>query len=240
MDDSGVPVANPRFRAKADPALRRQQRRLRWQKTKDGQPRRQMSRRGSRRRRKEVVRLRRLHRRVANQRKTYARQVAARLVRENDLIAVEALNIKGLARSRLAKAIADAGWGVLVSAIEQAAEGRCAVVKVDPRYTSQECPGCGQRRRKHLGQRRHTCPCGLDLQRDHASAIVIKKRGRLGPREAERARRGERASVNTGPETAAVPGSARGPENGHPQSGTIGSIRGALDSGGLSLMETGS
>ena len=209
-DDVGGVVANPRFRAASAPVVRRQQRRLRWQRAKDGTPRRTMSQRGSKRRAKAVARLRRLHRRVANQRKTHARQLAARLVQANDLIVVEDLNVRGLARSRLSKAITDAGWSIVVQAVEDAAAGRCAVVKVNPRHTSQDCPGCGARRRKPLGQRWHRCPCGLVLPRDHASAIMIKLRGGLAPQAAERAQRGERAAGNTGRETAAVPARASG------------------------------
>ena len=80
MDDSGKPIANPKFRAKSASALRRVQRKLRYRRSKSGHPKRQMSRRGGNRRAKVVKHLRRLHRRVANQRLTYARQTAARLV----------------------------------------------------------------------------------------------------------------------------------------------------------------
>ena len=211
MDDSGTPVTNPKFHAKSASALRRVQRKLRYKRSKSGHPKRQMSRRGGNSRAKVVKRLRRLHRRVANQRLTYARQTAARLVQGNDLIVVENLNIRGLAKSRLAKAVTDAGWGVLVGAIENAAEGRCTVVKVDPRRTSQECPDCGAINKKPLKQRWHKCSCGLEMERDHASAIVIKRRGCLDPRVASTCSRGERATGNTEPETAAVPGFASGP-----------------------------
>lgn len=208
-DDAGGVEVNPRYRAAAEPAMRRAQRQLRWRRSKDGRPRRAMSRRGSRRRRKQVERLRRLHRKVANQRKTNARRAAARIVSRADRVVVEDLNVRGLARSRLSRAITDAGWSTLVEAIEDRAEGSggCDVVRVDPRGTSQTCPGCGVVRRKGLQERRHRCPdCGLVLHRDHAAALIIKSRGSTVPRLAERGRRGRRASGKTGsPPAAAVP-----------------------------------
>jgi transposase len=53
--------------------------------------------------------------------------------------------------------------------------GRHAV-GVNPNGTSQECPVCGWVAPKKLSERIHRCPCGLVLDRDHASAQVIKAR----------------------------------------------------------------
>jgi putative transposase len=51
------------------------------------------------------------------------------------------------------------------------------VVKVDPKYTSQECPNCHALEKKSLSERVHRCDCGLTIGRDHAAAFVILGRG---------------------------------------------------------------
>ena len=49
---------------------------------------------------------------------------------------------------------------------------------VEPHYTSQECPDCGVMVNKSLSTRTHTCKCGCLLQRDHAAAINILRKGK--------------------------------------------------------------
>ncbi len=52
------------------------------------------------------------------------------------------------------------------------------VVKVNPRGTSQHCAICLNRVPKELSDRWHNCPhCGVSMQRDHNSALLIKKVG---------------------------------------------------------------
>ena len=46
----------------------------------------------------------------------------------------------------------------------------------NPRYTSQECSGCGKLVPKKLSERWHECECGISLHRDHNAALVILKR----------------------------------------------------------------
>jgi putative transposase len=95
------------------------------------------------------------------------------------LIAVEDLNVKGLAGGMLAKSVHDAGWSMFVAMLVYKAE--CAgrrVEKVDPRDTSQTCV-CGARVPKTLADRWHDCPaCGLSAGRDHVSARIILSRAR--------------------------------------------------------------
>ncbi|MGO8951184.1 MAG: zinc ribbon domain-containing protein [Ktedonobacterales bacterium] len=48
------------------------------------------------------------------------------------------------------------------------------VVAVAPRFTSQDCSGCGERVEKSLSIRTHRCPsCGLVLDRDENAARNI-------------------------------------------------------------------
>ncbi len=123
-------------------------------------------RRGSKRRRKAVARVAALHGKVRRQRLDLAHKTAFTLVRDHDLIAVEALQIANMtrrakarpdpdqpgqflpngqaARSGLNKSILDAGWGVFLAILQTKAEsaGR-VVVEVNPANTSRTCAVCG-------------------------------------------------------------------------------------------------
>ncbi len=95
-----------------------------------------------------------------------------------DLIAFENLNIKGLARTRLAKSILDAAWGSFLNILQTVAvkRGKWAIGD-DPRGTSIECSGCSKRVEKTLKDRVHDCPhCGLVIDRDWNSGINILNR----------------------------------------------------------------
>lgn len=139
--------------------------------------------RGSNRRAKVKANVARIHETIHSTRDTYLHQVSADLVRRFDLIAVEDLNIRGLAQSRLAKSIHDAAWGRLRFMLTYKAE--CAggqVIAVDARYTSQDCSRCGNRVTKALSERVHSCTsCGLVLGRDHNAALNILHRAVVRP-----------------------------------------------------------
>jgi putative transposase len=120
---------------------------------------------------------------IKNTRRTYLHQVSRKLVDIYDLIAVEKLNIKGLAKSALAHSVYDASWGILIGMLRYKAEKAGAkLVEVDPKYTSQDCSGCGTRVTKTLSARVHICPdCGLTLDRDHNAARNILHRAVVSP-----------------------------------------------------------
>jgi putative transposase len=132
---------------------------------------------GSSRRRKAVLLLQRANVHVRNQRADFQHKLSRRLVNEYGLIAVEDLNVKGLAGGMLAKSVHDAGWSMFIAMLSYKAESAGRVlVKVDPRGTSQTCL-CGQRVAKTLADRWHDCPaCGLSASRDHVSAQVLLQR----------------------------------------------------------------
>jgi len=156
--------------------------------------------RGSNSRTKAKARVQRIHETIRNTRSTYLHQVSADLVRRFDLIAIEDLNIKGLAQSRLAKSIHDAAWGRLRFMLAYKAE--CAggqLVAVDARYTSQDCSRCGERVSKSLSERVHSCQsCGLVLGRDHNAALNILHRAVVRPALPNVADYSVRATGSTG------------------------------------------
>jgi putative transposase len=160
-------IAAPKFLRKAERTLKSAQRRVSRRK------------KGSNRRKKAIIKLAKQHKKVADTRKDFHFKTANNLLKKYDVIAVEKLNIKGLAKTRLAKSINDAGWGQFISILTVKAENAgLKVVAINPNGTSQECSSCGQKVKKQLSQRTHNCPsCKVSLCRDLNASINIKNRG---------------------------------------------------------------
>lgn len=134
---------------------------------------------GSANYRKQANRVARVHQRVRRQRHDFHYKTAHKLVKNYDLIAVEDLNIKGLAKTNLAKSIYDVAWGKFITILEAVAV-KCGVwvVKVNPYGTSQDCSSCGIKVPKDLSIRTHEChKCGSVLDRDVNASVNILQRG---------------------------------------------------------------
>ncbi len=160
---------NPKWLQKSEKRLKRKQRRLSRKK------------KGSKNREKAKQKLQCLYDHVANQRKDHLHKVSRSLVDRYDLICMEDLQVKGMMKNhRLAKSIANAGWGRLTVYIEYKTKfaGKIAI-KVPPHHTSQLCSsGCGTIVKKDLSVRIHKCSvCGLEIDRDVNAAINILHRG---------------------------------------------------------------
>jgi putative transposase len=134
-------------------------------------------RKGSANRAKAHHRVATAHRKVRDRRADHHHKLALRLIRENQVVAVEALSVAGLGRTRLAKSVHDAGWGAFVRLLEdKAAQHGRRVVKIgrwEP--TSQTCSACRHRDGpKPLGIRVWSCPaCGVVHDRDANAARNI-------------------------------------------------------------------
>jgi putative transposase len=142
---------------------------------------RRVSRRqkGSHRRQGARLLLARQHERIRNLRHDHAHKLTRRLVSDFGLIAVEDLNVGGLARGPLAKDVTDQGWAAFLTILEyKAAEAGTRLIRVPPRGTSQTCSGCGVVVPKVLSERIHRCPdCGLVIDRDTNAARNILRLG---------------------------------------------------------------
>jgi putative transposase len=122
------------------------------------------------------------HRKVREARADYLHKTALRLVRDNQAVYVEDLAVSGLARTRVAKSVHDAGWATLVRLLEEKAQryGR-TMVKVGRWFpSSQICSMCGVKDGpKPLDVRQWTCGgCGAVLDRDINAARNIRLEGR--------------------------------------------------------------
>ena len=181
--DAGEEVAIPQHYRKAEKRLKRLQRGLSRKKQrpalKEGFPSQGTGKeRGSSRRQKAIKRVGKAHLKVSNTRKDFHYKTAKQLLSQGKHVAHEKLNIKGLAKSRLAKSVNDAGWGQFLQILTIKAErAGLQAIAVNPNGTSQDCSNCGIKVKKELSDRWHSCPhCGCELGRDHNAAINIKHR----------------------------------------------------------------
>ncbi len=163
----GTEIENPCHYRKAQAKLRIAQRRVARRK------------KGGKGRKKAVTILRGASLHVSNQRNDFQNKISTAIIAQYGLIAIEALNIKGLASGMLAKSVHDAAWGGFFQKLAYKAESAGRVlVEVDPRGTSQRCSGCGVEVRKTLKDRWHDCPaCGLSVPRDYNSAMEVLRLG---------------------------------------------------------------
>jgi putative transposase len=114
-------------------------------------------------------------------RRDHAHKTARTLIERYDVIAIEDLNVRGLAKGILARDCNDQGWAAFVALVGEKAE--CAarrLILVDARNTSQACSACGDVVPKLLGVRVHECACGYRADRDVNAARNVLARA-LGP-----------------------------------------------------------
>jgi putative transposase len=183
----GKVVENPRHYRKAECELKKAQKRV------------SKGKKGSTRRRKAVKLLAKKHQHVRRQRTDFHHKTALALVRQYDVLYVEAIQPANLSRRPapvpdgnggylpngasakvgLNKSIQDAGWGRFLNILACKAEWAGKRVEaVPPAFTTQDCSGCGERKQKSLSVRTHVCTnCGLVLDRDENAARNIKWAG---------------------------------------------------------------
>jgi putative transposase len=139
---------------------------------------------GSRRRLLAKRAVARQHEKIANCRKDALNKLTTRLVREFDVICVEDLNLRGMAKNHsLARSLSDAGLGMAVRMLdEKAARYGKAVIRVDRFFPSSKmCSGCGYiAPALPLNVREWTCPaCGCVHDRDENAAKNILAAGQV-------------------------------------------------------------
>ena len=163
----GTKIDSPRFLRRAEKKLKREQKRL----SRKGK--------GSNNRTKARIKVARAHARVVDARREFHHQLSTKIIRENQAVAVEDLAVKGLARTRLAKSVHDAGWSAFVSMLEYKAAryGRTLVTIGRFTPTSQVCSQCGVKDGpKPLHIRVWECgACGTVLDRDINAAVNVAK-----------------------------------------------------------------
>ena len=164
---NGESIANPKYLKVSEHKLAKSQRKLSKRE------------KGSANRKKQAIRVAKIHRKIKDQRNDFLHKLSRNIVDRFNFIAIEDLTIQSMLKNRyLAKSIADASWGQLINYLGyKEAEAGSEVVRVNPEDTSQFCSECGSFVKKSLHIRVHKCSeCGLILPRDYNSAKVILQR----------------------------------------------------------------
>ena len=168
---NGERIANPKFFEKGEKHLKYLQRQISKKK------------KGSNRRRRARLRLAQHHKKVANRRKDYTHKITTRIVRENQTVCVEDLNVKGMqSNHHLARSIGSVAFGEIVRQLEY----KCAwygrgFVKVGRFYpSSKTCNHCGHVNHElTLKDREWVCEeCGAEIDRDYNAAMNILAEGK--------------------------------------------------------------
>ena len=137
---------------------------------------------GSHRRERARTSLARAHARVRDSRYDWHHKMTTSLVLENQVLAVEDLNVSGMLHNRpLARSLADVAFGEFLRQLEYKARwhGR-TLIKVDRFFpSSKRCSVCGfVLERLGLGEREWTCPeCGVRHDRDVNAARNLLEEG---------------------------------------------------------------
>lgn len=167
--DDGRKTAAPKFLRSSERKLARRQRALSRKK------------KGSNNYRKARRKIAALHERIRNQRQDHLHKLTTTLLREVEGICIEDLTLSGMARTKLAKSVHDAGLGEFRRQIEyKAAWNRKHVAVIDRWYpSSKTCGECGNVHRDlKLSDRTWACPaCGGTHDRDVNAARNIRTEG---------------------------------------------------------------
>jgi len=167
ITSDGSKFDNPKFFVKHQRNLKRKQQKLSKKKI------------GSRNRNKARLKVAKVHSKIARCREDFLHKLSRKIVNENQVIAVENLNVKGMVRNHnLAKAISDVGWGMFCTMLKYKAEGDGKqYIEIDRWFpSSKTCHVCLSRvDNLSLDIRAWTCKhCGTNHDRDVNAAINIR------------------------------------------------------------------
>ncbi|MFD6272607.1 RNA-guided endonuclease InsQ/TnpB family protein [Nocardia asteroides] len=165
----GTKIVSPRFLRQVERRLRKVQRAL------------SRKQKGSKNRAKARVKVARVHAKVADTRRDWAHKHSRKIIRDNQAVFVEDLCVKGLARTRLAKSVHDAGWSMFTRMLEEKAARYGRHFSTVDRFfpSTRLCSACGVvSEKKPLHIREWVCTCGAVHDRDLNAAHNILAAGR--------------------------------------------------------------
>lgn len=170
-DSNNRKVHNPKFLEKSMKKLIRAQRKLSRKKL------------GSNNRNKQRIKLARIYEKITNQRNDFLQKQSTMLIRENQTICIEDLNVKGMMRNhKLAQSIASVSWYKFFTMLKYKGEwyGNKIIGVPTMYHSSQTCSCCGYKNHlvKNLNVRVWECPkCHTKHDRDINASVNILRKG---------------------------------------------------------------
>lgn len=164
----GERIANPRFARRHARVVRRAHRALSRTAT------------GGRNHSKARVRLARVYQRVRNQRTDFLHQQSRRIINRCHAVAIEDLNVRALAKSKLSRSFTDVAHGQFRSLLRYKADWDGKTLVMIGRFfpSSKRCSACGEVYGDlRLGDRFWRCVCGMTHDRDLNAAVNIQHEG---------------------------------------------------------------
>lgn len=166
---NGQVFENPKFLEKAEKRLKVLQRRL------------AKKQKGSKRRERARFAAAKQYERISNKRINFIHQVTSKIVRENQTIVVEDLNVDGMLKNHcLAKSISSVAWSEFFRQLQYKCDwyGK-NLIRIGRFEPSSKMCLCGSVYKDlKLSQRRWVCPsCGRDNDRDLLAAVNILRFG---------------------------------------------------------------
>ena len=169
ITSDGEMFSNPKWLKKSEKRLRKLQKAL------------SRKQKGSNNRRKDRLKVAKLHEKISNQRKDYLHKISHYIISENQVIVIEDLKVSNMIKNhKLAKSIADVSWSEFRRQLEYKSEwyGRELIIAPSNYASSQLCSNCGNKssQTKDLSCRTYICPvCGMEMDRDiNASKNLLK------------------------------------------------------------------
>lgn len=169
ITSDGEMFSNPKWLKKSEKRLRKLQKDL------------SRKQKGSNNRRKDRLKVAKLHEKISNQRKDYLHKISHYIISENQVIVIEDLKVSNMIKNhKLAKSIADVSWSEFRRQLEYKSEwyGRELIIAPSNYASSQLCSNCGNKssQTKDLSCRTYICPvCGMEMDRDiNASKNLLK------------------------------------------------------------------
>ena len=175
-------VVNPKFLAKYEKKLAREQKILAKRREVAKAANRKLSE--SRNYQKQRLKVAKVYEKIANCRKNFLHKTSFNLIKNHDVIVIEDLNVKGMVKNRrLAKTISDSAWSEFATMLAYKADwyGK-QLVKIDRWFpSSKTCSGCDHvlgEGELTLAMRQWQCPsCNAVLDRDYNASINILNEG---------------------------------------------------------------
>ena len=169
ITSDGEMFSNPKWLNKSEKRLRKLQKDL------------SRKQKGSNNRRKDRLKVAKLHEKISNQRKDYLHKISHYIISENQVIVIEDLKVSNMIKNhKLAKSIANVSWFEFRRQLEYKSEwyGRELIIAPTNYASSQLCSNCGNKssQTKDLSCRTYICPvCGMEMDRDiNASKNLLK------------------------------------------------------------------